>query len=110
MALKDKPRSINSFFRFVTIFPIAYFAIFFVTTIVLSFLAARLGQVVFVYILIGFSVLMLALYVLYAVYTTHQFQRLVVRGLYNITTYNFNNISDNNNVITENNENDTDNE
>ena len=96
---RNKTRSLNNFFRFVTVFPIAYFAFFFITTIVLSLLATRLDQPVFIYILIGFSVLMLGLYVGYAIYTTHQLQRLVVRGLYNTTTYNFNNISDNNNAL-----------
>ena len=95
----NKPRSLNTFFRFVTIFPIAYFAVLFIATIVLSFLATHLNQALFIYILIGFGVLMLALYVGYAVYTTRQFQRLVVRGLYNITTYNFNNIAENNNAL-----------
>ena len=47
----------------------------------------------------GFAVFMFVLYIIYANYTTKQFRSLVVRGLYNITAYNFRNISDNNNAL-----------
>ena len=42
---------------------------------------------------------MLVLYAFYAKYTTDRFQQVLVRGLYNVTTYNFRNISDNNNAL-----------
>ena len=95
----NKTRSINTFFRFVSLFPIIYFVVLFVFTSVFSVLYIRLDNPVFLYVLIGFGVLMLGLYIAYGTYTTRQFQRLVVRGLYNVTTYNFNNISDNNNAL-----------
>ena len=99
MAKQNQTRSVNHFFRFVTIFPIVYFAILFSISILLAFLSVRTDNPIFLYFLIGFAVLMLALYSVYAYYTTHQFQRLFVRGLYNVTAYNFRNISDNNNSL-----------
>ena len=99
MAQENKTRSINTFFRFVTLFPIFFFVLVVVILSVFSVLYMRLDNAVFLFVLIGFGVLAIGLYVAYAVYTTRQFQRLVVRGLYNVTTYNFNNISDNNNAL-----------
>ena len=99
MAKQNQTRSVNHFFRFVTIFPIVYFAILFSVSILLALLSVRTDNPIFLYFLIGFAVLMLALYSIYAYYTTHQFQRLFVRGLYNVTAYNFRNISDNNNSL-----------
>ena len=96
---KNNSKSINNFFRFVTIFPILFFVIFFVASVVFVLLATRTGNPIYLYVMIGFTVLMLVLYIIYAHYTTRSFHSLVVRGLYNITAYNFRNISDNNNAL-----------
>ena len=95
----NKSKSIKRFFRFVTLFPIVFFVIFFVTSVVLIILSTQTDNALYLYILMGFTVLMLALYIVYAQYTTRNFQSLVVRGLFNITAYNFRNISDNNNAL-----------
>ena len=97
--MNNKNRSINRFFRFVTIFPIAYFVVFFAVSFVFAILSVRTDNALYLYFLIGFAVVMLALYISYAYYTSHHFQSLFVRGLYNVTTYNFKNISDNNNSL-----------
>ena len=95
----NKPRSIKHFFHFVTIFPIAFFVVFFIVSIIFVVLSLRTGQAIYLYVLMGFTILMLVLYIVYAHYTTKNFQSLVVRGLFNITAYNFRNISDNNNAL-----------
>lgn len=95
----NKTRSINRFFRFVTLFPIIYFSVFFATIFVFAFLSVNTNNPLFLYLLLGFSIFMLGLYIAYTAYTNRQFQRLFVRGLYNVTTFNFRNISDNNNSL-----------
>ena len=94
-----KTRSIKHFFRFVTIFPLIYFTVLIVVGGLFTVLYIGSNNMVYFYILIGFSALMLGLYVAYAVYSTHQFQRVFFRGLYNVTIFNFKNISDNSNAL-----------
>lgn len=99
MNKNNNSRSINRFFRFVTLFPIIYFVVFFSVSFAFAMISVSSNNPLFLYLLIGFAVIMLALYIAYTLYTNRQFQRLFVRGLYNVTTYNFRNISDNNNSL-----------
>ena len=95
----SKSRSINQFFRIATIFPVDYFVLFFAISFVLVIVSSQTGDPTYLYLMIGFTVLMLILYIAYANYTTGKFQTLIVHGLYDVTAYNFKNISDNNNSL-----------
>ncbi|MBQ6730516.1 MAG: EAL domain-containing protein [Bacilli bacterium] len=92
-------RSINNFFRFVTLFPIIYFAVLVSVGALFIALYTNLEDALYFFIFLGFSVLMIVLYIVYTVYTTHRFQSVFFRGLYNVTIFNFKNISDNNNAL-----------
>ena len=100
MAKKYSRRpSISSFFSTVNIFPfvcliglvigVSIFAATYVTT----------GNVLFLYLLIAYSVLMLAFYLVGAFRLSHRFNALFVRGLYNTTVFNLRNITDNENAL-----------
>ena len=92
-------RSISHFFRFVTLFPILYFFTLVIVGGALTVLYIRLEDQLFFFILLGFSAVMLVLYILYAIYTSRRFQKVFFQGLYNVTIFNFKNISDNNNAL-----------
>ena len=87
-----KTRSIKIYFRFVTIFPIA-FLIF--STLVIAFLTVfylRTNKITYLIALIASGVSLVALYVIYTWYVTKQFRQVFVRGLYKTTVKNFENI------------------
>ena len=87
-----KTRSIKIYFRFVTIFPIA-FLIF--STLVIAFLTVfylRTNKMAYLIALIASGVSLVALYVIYTWYVTKQFRQVFVRGLYKTTVKNFENI------------------
>ena len=96
---RNKTKSINNFFRAVTIFPIVYFVLFFVISFVLVIVSSQTGDPNYLYLMIGFTVFMLIIYIAYANFVTGKFQNLIVHGLYDVTANNFKNISDNNNLL-----------
>lgn len=90
---KNKANSINTFFRFTTIFPMVYFVIFAGVTGTFSVLYAVTLVSFYLHFLMGFIVGMVGLYVIYLVYTTRVYQSTFVRGLYLVTDFNYKNIA-----------------
>ena len=94
-----KKRSMNAFFRQVSLFPFLAFIGLLIGIITFSVLFVALDNFLFLYLLIGYAVLFIALYVLGALYFTRQFKTLFVDGLYNTTVYNLRSIVDNENAL-----------
>lgn len=90
-----KAGSIHNFFRFVSIFPSVYFVIFIGTTSTFSVLYAQTGIQFYFSFLIGFSIGMIGLFVIYAIYTTRIFDSVFVRGLYTTSAQNLKTIANN---------------
>ncbi|HHT66950.1 MAG TPA: EAL domain-containing protein [Erysipelotrichaceae bacterium] len=101
MEEKRKTSSINNFFRLVSIFPIVYFAVFIVANSTFSILYTLTDNIFYFYFLLGFSIVMIGVYIIYALYTTKKFDKVFVRGLYNITSQNLKNIANNEIVLLE---------
>ena len=95
----NKRRSINTFFRQVNLFPFISFILFLAGAITFSVLYVSTENVLFFYLLIGFSVLIIALFLTIALYHARRFNALFVRGLYSTTVYNLRNIIDNENAL-----------
>lgn len=95
----SKPYSISRFFAFTSVFPIAFFATLLSVFIPLSVAFMSTEKYGYLYALIIFFVLMIAIYVGFAVYTTKRYRNIIIRGLYNVTVYNFKSIADNSNAL-----------
>ena len=95
MENNKKTRSIRIFFRFATIFPIAYFIFLFVTMTLLSYFYATTNNLVLLIIIIAYGGSMVAFYAVYTVYTVRQYNHIFISGLFNTTMRNFENITRN---------------
>ena len=94
-----KKRTIHSFFRNVNLFPFIFFVVLILGAAPFSVLYVRTENPLFFYLLIGYAVLMAAVYITIAVYFSRRFNALFVRGLYSITVFNLRNITDNENAL-----------
>ena len=94
-----KSYSITRFFFFTSFFPIAFFVVLFSVAIPLTVTFVTTEKYGYLYALIIFFVLMIALYAVFAVYTTRRYRQTIVRGLYNVTVYNLKSIADNSNAL-----------
>ena len=92
-------RSINVFLSRITIFPIVFFVVLLAGAFVLSFLYISLKEMLYLYLLIGFGLLMAAGYIVFAIFTSRRFNDLFVKGLYDITVTNLRNITENENKL-----------
>ena len=101
MAKAFKNRSIKIFFRFVTIFPIAFINAFMIVGTLLTFFYARTDDMAFFFALIIFAAAMIAIYIVYTVYVVGRFRTVFINGLYGITISNFENIARNENDFRE---------
>ena len=90
-----KTRPINHFFRFVTIFPIAFFIVLVVTNSLLTYFYTKSANIVLLIILLAFTAFMVCDFIAYTLYVTKQFRRLFVEGLYQVTVDNFASIARN---------------
>ena len=95
MSRPRRIRPINHFFRFVTIFPIAYFILLVVVMTTFSWLFARTDNYVYLFIVLGFGALMLVLYVIYTIYVVNRFHIVIIEGIYNTTVRNFESLTRN---------------
>ena len=95
MENNKKTRSIRIFFRFATIFPIAYFIFLFVTMTLLSYFYATTNNLALLIIIIAYGGSMVAFYAVYTVYTVRQYNHIFISGLFNTTMRNFENITRN---------------
>ena len=94
-----KRRSIHFFFRAVNLFPFIFFILLTIGVATFSALYVSLDNALFLYLLIGYTVLMTLVYITVAVYFSRRFNALFVRGLYSITVFNLRNIIDNENTL-----------
>ena len=94
-----KTRSIKHYFRFVTLFPITIFTLLIITVAIFTTIYSRTHNIVYVILLIAFSVLMVVIYAVYTLLAARQFQKVFVNGLYATTIRNFENISNNENTF-----------
>ena len=101
MPKPGQTRSIKVFFRFVTAFPIAFFAVLVVVLTLLTFFYARTDNVAFFVALIAFAGFMIAFYAAYTVYVIRRFSGVFIKGLYGVTISNFENIARNQNDFRE---------
>ena len=95
MGKVKKPRPIKLFFRFVTIFPIAYFIVLVVVMTIFSWLYARTDNYTYLFIILGFGALMLVVYIAYTFYVVNRFNMVIIEGIYNTTVRNFENLTRN---------------
>ena len=92
-------RSINGFFRFLTIFPVIFSIVLLLGVSAFSFTYVKTKDPLFLYFLIGFVALMVVTYGLFAFTSTKKFHTLFIRGLYSTTLFNLRNIADNDNSL-----------
>ena len=94
-----KKPSITTFFRTVNIFP--FFTLILLIAGVSAFAAVYVstGNMLFFYLMIGYSVMMVVFYLLGIFYFSRKFNDLFVRVLYSITVFNLRNITDNENAL-----------
>ena len=97
MADSHKTRSINKFFQFVSFFPIAFFVTLIVGGSLFTFFYAKTDNLLFFFLLLGFMVFMILLFIGYTYYNMKQFKHVFVEGLYRTTVQNFEAISHNSN-------------
>lgn len=96
-----KNRSIKIFFRFVTIFPIAFLIVFTLGGTLFTFFYARTDDMALFLALIIFSIAMIVLYGVFTFYVVRRFQVVFIKGLYGTTISNFENIARNENDFRE---------
>lgn len=96
-----KNRSIKIFFRFVTIFPIAFLIVFTLGGTLFTFFYARTDDMALFLALIIFSIAMIVLYGVFTFYVLRRFQVVFIKGLYGTTISNFENIARNENDFRE---------
>ena len=96
---KAEKRSMRTFFRLVAIFPFAFFVLLVLGSGTFAALYVMLKNDLYLYILIGYALLMAVVYILVSIKLTKRFNMLFVRGLYSITAYNLSNITDNENAL-----------
>lgn len=96
-----KNRSIKIFFRFVTIFPIAFLIVFTLGGTLFTFFYARTDNMALFLALIIFSIAMIVLYGVFTFYVVRRFQVVFIKGLYGTTISNFENIARNENDFRE---------
>lgn len=96
-----KNRSIKIFFRFVTIFPIAFLIVFTLGGTLFTFFYARTDDMALFLALIIFSIAMIVLYGVFTFYVIRRFQVVFIKGLYGTTISNFENIARNENDFRE---------
>ena len=96
---KAEKRSMRTFFRLVAIFPFAFFVLLILGSGTFAALYVMLKNDLYLYILIGYALLMAVVYILVSIKLTKRFNMLFVRGLYSITAYNLSNITDNENAL-----------
>ena len=101
MAKFFKNHSIKIFFRFVTIFPIAFLIVFALGGTLLTFFYARTNDMALFLALIIFCIAMIVLYGAYTFYVVRRFQVVFIKGLYGTTISNFENIARNENDFRE---------
>ena len=100
MANKTSKRpSITSFFHTVNIFPFVALIALLAGVSVLAAVYVTTGNVLFLYIMIAYAVLLIALYLIGAFRLSRRFNALFVRGLYSTTVFNLRNITDNENAL-----------
>ena len=100
MARKDSQKhSVYSFFRQISIFPIVFFIVLLLGLSALSMFYIKYHEVILLYVLIGFGLLMLAGYVVFAFFSAKRFNELFIKGLYDTTLYNFKNITESENSL-----------
>ena len=92
-----KSRPIKIFFRFVTVFPMAFLVVLIVVMTTLTFFYTKTDNVAFFIAMLIVGVSMMALYTLYTLYILKQFKTVFIEGLYNTTIHNFENIARNEN-------------
>ena len=92
-------RSVNGFFRFISIFPVVFSIVLLLGVSAFSFTYVRTKEYLYLYLLIGFVVLMVIIYAIFAVFSTKKFHTIFMRGLYSTTLFNLRNISDNDNAL-----------
>ena len=94
-----KRPSITSFFRTVNIFP--FFVLILLAAGVSTFATVYVstGNMLFFYLMIGYSIMMVVFYLLGIFYFSRKFNALFVRGLYSTTVFNLRNITDNENAL-----------
>ena len=90
-----KTRPIKHFFRFVTIFPIAFFIVLVVTNSLLTYFYTKSDNIVLLIILLAFTAFMVCHFIAYTLYVNRQFRRVFVEGLYQVTVDNFASIAHN---------------
>ena len=95
----SKKPSITSFFRTVNIFPFVCLIALVAGVSAFSAIYITTGNILFFYILIAYSVLIIAFYLVGTFRLSHRFNALFVRGLYNTTVFNLRNITDNENAL-----------
>ena len=95
----DKRPSITSFFRTVNIFPFLALIALLAGVSVLAAIYVTTGNVLFLYIMISYAVLLVAIYLVGAIRLSNRFNALFVRGLYSTTVFNLRNITDNENAL-----------
>lgn len=96
-----KNRSIKIFFRFVTIFPIAFLIVFTLGGTLFTFFYARTDDMALFLALVIFSIAMIVLYGVFTFYVVRRFQVVFIKGLYGTTISNFENIARNENDFRE---------
>ena len=92
-----KPRPISTFFRLVSLFPVIFISALIIAIGLLAFFYAQTDNIVFLIIMLSLGGLSIALFVLYTLYTTREFKRVFVEGLYGVTMTNFENMARNEN-------------
>lgn len=95
----ENKRSINGFFRQVSILPFLTLILFLAGALTFGILYMQNDNDFFLYALIIYSAILLAVYLFIAFILTHRFNALFVRGLYSVTVYNLKNIADNENAL-----------
>ena len=95
MAKKKRTRSIKIFFRFVTIFPTAFFILLTAFLTVFTILYIDTKDMLYLIILLSVGGVLIILYTLYAIYINSHFRNLFINGLYKVTIKNFENIARN---------------
>ena len=89
-----RTRSIQSFFRLANVTPVVLIILLIVGLVAFASLYVRTNETTFLYLLIFYSLIFIAAYVIFAFYFIRKFNELFVRSLYGITVTNYRNIAE----------------
>ena len=98
---EKKYLSIKAFFNVMAFFPLAFFLTLISGVITFTILYVTTSKLLFLIILISYSVVVTSSYLIFAFHSMKRFGAVFVRGLYGTTVYNLRNIAENNNALIE---------